>query len=101
MAAVGIKPGAPRIRGRVGQAEEPAEMKGKWFFEVFVTEIGAGEPKDPIGPFGPYDTEVEAQEKLRGACRMACEEIEKAFAGGVSGKVLDMKDNKIKSWDET
>ena len=31
----------PRIRGKVGQAEEPEEVRGKWYFEMWLTSMDA------------------------------------------------------------
>lgn len=88
----------PRIRGRVGQATEPSEMAGKWFFEMFITDLGGGEGTS-MGQFGPWDDEKSALAELRKACRLACEAIEKEVVGKVSGKFIDMQTNEVRSWD--
>jgi hypothetical protein len=89
----------PRIRGKVGQAFEPEEMKGKWFFEMWVTPVGGGEGAS-LGFFGPWDTEEKAKQELQVAARMACETIEKKVMGQVSGKYIDMKTNETMNWDK-
>lgn len=88
----------PRIRGRVGQATEPPEMAGKWFFEMFLTEMGGGDGES-MGQFGPWDDEKTALAELRSACRLACEAIEKRVTGKVSGRFIDMQTNEVRSWD--
>ena len=92
---------APRIQGRVGQAEaSEGAYSGKWFFEMFLTEIGAGDHRLSLGQYGPWETEGEAQNQLRIAAQLACESIEKQLTGKVSGKYIDMKTNETKSWDD-
>jgi hypothetical protein len=90
----------PRIKGRVGQATEPPEVAGKWFFELFLTTLGGGTEMTPMGTFGPFDTELEAKTELKSAARMACEVIEKDISGTTSGKHIDMKTNEVRPWDE-
>lgn len=88
----------PRIQGKVGQATEPEEMKGKWFFLLKVGALGHGEPEE-FGPIGPWDSEEEAHKQLRHACRLLCEMFEKKIDGKVSGQYLDMKTNTMRRWD--
>ena len=91
----------PRIQGRVGTIEDPPELAGKFAFEIILSDIGgAGQIGDPIGPFGPFDTEAEAQRELRKACRTACEDISKKVPGGDPTKYFDMQQNKLRNWDE-
>jgi hypothetical protein len=93
-------PVIPRIRGRVGQVNEPEEMKGKWVFELELTTLGGGDANVlPLGIFGPYQTEAEAHKKLQEASRTVCEEIERKMMGKSSGKYIDMKTNEVRSWD--
>lgn len=89
----------PRIQARVGQATEPKEFEGKWFFEMFLTTLGGGEGQ-PMGQFGPWDTEEIAHEEMRRACKLACEAIEEKMAGSKSGKYIDMKTNQMRDWNE-
>lgn len=88
----------PRIRGKVGQATEPADVAGKWFFEMWLSQMGEGEG-DSLGMFGPFDTEEQAQAELRNACQLACEAIEKKMTGEISGHYIDMKSNELKKWE--
>lgn len=91
----------PRIRGRVGQAEEAGhEHNGKWFFELYFSVLGGGTDDKPLGVFGPYETEQEAKVALKGAAKMACEVVEKDATGTTSGKYLDLRTNEVRPWDE-
>lgn len=92
-----------RIRGKVAQIEEPVEYKDKWIFSVWITPIGGGgvDNDDPdFGPYGPYETEERALQKLREFSKLACEYIEKELTGKVSGKYIDMKSNITRRWDK-
>ena len=88
----------PRIQGKVGQALDGPHV-GKWFFEMWMTAIGAGEGES-LGQYGPWKTEEEAHQQLREACRLACENIEMQMAGKTSGKYIDMTTNTVRNWDE-
>lgn len=91
----------PRIRGRVGQFAEPEEWKDKYCFEILVADLYGNNIGDPIGPFGPYDTEEKAKEEMRSAVRMAAESYETKANGQASGEYLDMKNGGIiRKWDE-
>lgn len=90
----------PRIQGRVGQADDGKGKDSKWYFEIYLSELGKPSDMPPIGPFGPYDTEAKAKAELRNACRMACETIETRIDGEPSGKFIDMKTNETRNWDE-
>lgn len=89
----------PRIRGKLGQAMEPKELEGKWFFELFLTAMGGGEGMS-LGQFGPWDTEAIAGAELKKAAQLACEVIEKNVTGKTSGKYVDMKTNELRDWME-
>lgn len=92
----------PRIRGKVGQIEEPEELKDKWCFNLSLwTFDGETQIGEPFGPFGPFDSEEIAQKELMIAARVACEGIEKAAGFEPSGKYIDLKANAIlRPWDE-
>ncbi len=90
----------PRIRGRAGQASEPEEVKGKWFFEIVVATLLGEQIGEPIGPYGPFETEAECKREMRKACRLGCEAVEERFTGKKSGKYFDMKEQQLRSWDE-
>jgi len=91
----------PRIRGKIGQATDPEEFKGKYFFYIILAELDGTPIGDPIGPFGPFDTEKQAQIELRKVCRKAAEGIEVELTGKVSGKYIDFNNNgALRSWDE-
>lgn len=91
--------GIPRIRVKIGQAEEPEECKGKWFFTMWLTEIGGGEGIE-LGTWGPWESKTKAEEEAKTAARIAVESIEKKMTGSISGKVIDMTDNSVKTWAE-
>lgn len=90
-----------RIRGKVGQATEPPEYAGKWFFQLWLSPFGSGDPVpgDSLGEFGPWHSEAEAQAELRKAAQIASEAIEKKTVGEVSGMYIDLKSNLTKRWD--
>lgn len=91
----------PRIRGKVGQADPGQGFDGKWFFTVYIATFYGKEIGDPIGPFGPFDTEKVALQEMRTAVRLAAETYEKNETGEVSGKFMDMKNGGIlRNWDE-
>ena len=87
----------PRIRGKVGVAED-GPHPGKWYFEMWVTSVGGGEG-DSLGVFGPWDSEKIAKDELNRACRLACEAVEKKVTGTTSGKFIDMQTNEVRNWD--
>ncbi len=89
----------PRIQGKVGQATEPEEFKGKFFFEIWLTTLGGEDKKRSLGQFGPFETEATAREALIGAVRHVSEECERLIAGEVSGQYIDMKTNSVRRWD--
>lgn len=94
--------GIPRIRGKVGTIEDPPEWRGQFCFEISMWTLdGETQVGDPIGPFGPYKTEKEAQDALRSATRKACEAVELGVTGQISGKFLDLKNGAVmRPWDE-
>lgn len=91
-----------RIRGKVGQATEPPEYAGKWFFQMWLSPLGSGDvkPEESLGEFGPWDTEGIAQSELSKAARVASEALEKAETGKVGGAYIDMKTNLLRYWDK-
>lgn len=90
----------PRIRGKVGQAEDGQGFDGKFFYTIFITTMDGKNIGAPIGPFGPYDTERMALEQMRGAAKLCAESWEEKHYGQVSGKYLDMLSGDMRSWDE-
>jgi hypothetical protein len=93
----------PRIRGKVGQCsedEERPENVGKWFFEIWISELGSGEMKDSesLGLFGPWDTKERAHKELTEATQLVSRTIAERLPGGMPGFYIDMKDNKKKKW---
>lgn len=89
----------PRVCGRVGEIVDPVELRGRFTFEVFIGFIGHGEPEKIFN--GPdYATESEAKTALLEASRLVCKKIEESF-GVDAGKFIDLKDNRLKSWDDT
>jgi hypothetical protein len=91
----------PRIRGKVGQAEDGQGVDGKWFFSIFVATFYGENIGEPIGPFGPFDTEQKAMEEMRQACQKAAEVYEVHETGKTSGKYMDMLNGGVlRTWDE-
>lgn len=91
----------PRIRGKIGQVFESEDPKynGKWAFEIWLTDIGAGEGAS-LGEFGPWETESIAKTELKRVVRLVSDVIEKKLTGKVSGKYVDMHTNEVRPWDE-
>lgn len=89
----------PRIQGKVGQATDPADVKGKWFFTIWVSFIGLGGSEE-FGPIGPWETKEKAQEELKTACQLVAEDFEKRMTGETSGEYFDMKNNVRRKWDD-
>lgn len=90
----------PRFQGRVGQASDPPEMRGKWFFTIWISILGHAEEAKEIGPIGPWDTEERAHRELQTAIRLMAEDYEKRTTGQVSGEYVDMKTNVRRKWGE-
>lgn len=90
----------PRFQGKVGQATDPPEVRGKWFFTVWISILGHAEEAKEIGPIGPWDSEARAQEELQTAIKHMAEDYEKRTTGQVSGEYVDMKTNVRRKWDD-
>jgi hypothetical protein len=88
----------PRIRGRVGQIEEPYLDAGKWAFEISIWDLtGEHQVGEPIGPIGPYDTQELALSELKKATKLCCD----VATGEPSTRYLDMKNGGImRPWEE-
>lgn len=93
----------PRIRGKVGQATEPPEYAGKWFFTIWMNEFGAGEPTDAdsLGQFGPWDSEEIAHKELKNAVQLCCDQITTLVDDKPSGEYIDLKTNVRRKWDRS
>lgn len=95
----------PRIRGKVGQAESPDDVKGKYFFEISIWDLaGENQVGDPLGPFGPFDTEKVAKEEMRKAVKMCCDiYLDKVgLPQDASRGYVDMKnEGKFRKWEES
>lgn len=90
----------PRIMGRVGCADEPAEMKGKFFFEMFLTYLGSNDEPLSLGQYGPFETEEIAKANLMEGCRLVCEKAEKAMGEEPTGKYINLKTNRTEKWEK-
>lgn len=61
----------PRIRARTGPGED-----GKYYFEISLWNFEGTEMiGDPIGPFGPFETEKEAKAEMRRAVELSAKAI--------------------------
>lgn len=89
----------PRIRGKVGQIEEPIEDRGKYAFTLWLTTVGGGEGKE-LGTWGPYPTEAEAKAEMKKTAQVAVEAWEIHSTGSKSGKYIDMQTNELRRWEE-
>lgn len=97
--------GCPRFQGKVGQAEDhadnPPDVRGKWFFTLWVSIIGDGKPpRTLLENCGPWPTEDVAKAHLRKACQICVESYEQAVTGKVSGDFIDLKDNLQKNFKD-
>lgn len=92
----------PRIQGRVGQIEDPEDIKGKWAFEITISMLGdpTCEPHTS-GPFGPWDSEKIALEELEKAVKLCTEKYEEAVTGEVSGQYYCVKTDSVRRWDRS
>lgn len=90
----------PRIRGRVGTAED-GEHKGKWFYEISIWDLGGEHQAGPPFQFGPFESETIACEFGRNKTKEISEQIETFVTGKISGRYLDFKNGGImRPWDE-
>lgn len=87
----------PRIKGKIGQYEQPLELKDKYCFEIFISELGGGEGES-MGVFGPFESKDVASKELKNVVKVIVDTYEKSMNGVVSRNYIDMKDNKIKQW---
>jgi hypothetical protein len=94
-----VTPPIPRIQGKVGQATDPPEYVGKWFFTIWVSFLMNPEDKTEFGPIGPWDTEKIAQKELRDCVKMLAEMVERKIVGKTSGEYIDMLSNTRRRWD--
>ena len=67
---------------------------GKFYFEIFISFLGSGEPKS-LGMFGPWETKEISEKAMWNAIKICCEQ-----AGYKSGSYIDMKTNQTKSFEE-
>lgn len=91
----------PRFRGKLAQYVEPKEVKDKWCFMISVWSFD-GEHKigDDFGPLGAFETESEAGEALKKACRIMCDEFTKMHGLPPSDTFIDMKNGAIvRPWE--
>lgn len=89
----------PRIQGKVGRADMPEDPKihNKWFFEIWMTDLGQTIEPMSFGKFGPWETEDVAYEELQKAARLACSAVE----GSMPDEFIDMKAGGVtRRWDK-
>lgn len=90
-----------RIRGRLGQAEAPPEMIGKWFVDISMWDLDGKEEIGPLGQFGPFDTEAIAGEKCQELCKAASRAASELVSGESCDVYFDMKDGgRMKDWSK-
>lgn len=89
----------PRLQAKCGQAEE-GEHIGKWFCDIFISFFGQKTDDQPFCQLGPFESENIAKTKMKEACKLICEQLEKEMTGEISGKYIDIKTNETRSWDE-
>lgn len=94
--------GAPRIQGRVGQVEDPPELKGKWTFTIWVSCIGDGEEPQEIFSGLIFETEEQALQELKNATQIACEAVQEKLGVPKSeqGYFLDLQSNEFRNFRE-
>lgn len=92
----------PRIRGKLGQIEEPLEDKGKWVFALGIWDLNGEKLLADLGIFGPYETEVLAKQEMKKSVRDVVQGYEKFLTGTTSERYLDLKNGAVlRSWDDS
>lgn len=92
----------PRIRGRVGQLDDGPD-KGKWAFEISIATFWGIQIGDPMGTFGPWETEEIARTEMTRAVKLCCDTISSRMSGGMppANEAMDMiAGGVLKSWDQ-
>lgn len=79
----------PRFQGKLSEGDD-----GKFYFEIFISFLGSGEPKS-LGMFGPWETKEISEKAMWNAIKICCEQ-----AGYKSGSYIDMKTNQTKSFEK-
>lgn len=89
-----------RIRSRSGIIEEGKDV-GKWAFEVSLwTFDGEHQVGEPFGPFGPFDSQLEAIEESKRCVQLIAEVLEKTEGQKPSGKYIDFKNGGVlRNWE--
>lgn len=90
----------PRIKGKVGVIENPAEHSGQWAFSIDIFSL-TNEPMGRLlGPVGPFPTEQEAADELKVCIRKACEVYQKEIGVEVTNQYFDMNTQEVRQWEE-
>lgn len=87
----------PRIRGRAGQGED-----GKWYFEISMWDLAGltmvgGEP---IGTYGPWDTEKIAKKEMRKAVEIIVKDCKNPDGESPNGYVDFKNGGVFRSFNE-
>lgn len=90
----------PRIQGKVGQVEEPLELKGKWSYCIWISVIGSdGELIEMQSP-GVWDTQHLAMAALREKTNELIKEVNKIVTGEASADFYDLNAKKNRNYEK-
>lgn len=98
--AVGIVPGTPRVQGKVGQVEDPPELKGRWSFYLKITFLGI--PGEPIEYQCPetFDSELIAKAEMRDLSMSIIKRVQKEMGLEWTGNCFDLKNNRLVNYED-
>ena len=85
----------PRVRARVGTCTEPPELAGKFAVEVSFWDLTGTERLGVMEPFGPFETEAQAKEEMRGIVDRVVKELQAAIGAHATGDVIDFKNGGV------
>jgi hypothetical protein len=90
--------GTPRIQARVGEIEDPPELKGKWTFEIILSILGT-DMRESFQCRKSFDTKEEAHQEME----LEVQKITKIASEGVGSdpeKYVDLKTGQLRNWKE-
>jgi hypothetical protein len=92
--------GAPRIQGKVGQVEEPIELRGQWSFYLKISFLGTD--LEPIEFQCPetWPTELKAKEAMRKLATDIVKDVQKKAGFEPTGDFIDFKTNRLNNWEK-
>jgi len=88
----------PRIRTKIGQIEEPAEIAGQWAVNVTAWNLEGTVKLEDLGVFGPFETESKAREQSRSIVQTIVETLQEKQGFAPTGDFIDMKSGEIRNF---